>query len=235
MISVCMATYNGETRVRKQLVSIIGQLTDEDEIIIVDDCSKDKTTEICRGILKKFNGKSQIIENKNNLGPIKSFERAIVAASGDYIYLSDQDDEWLTNKVAVCQQIFIDQAVDLIVHDAVVLDGNGRVIDSSWNHYNNNNMKQGVPGNLLKNGYTGAMMAFTKRLKNLAIPFPDNVEMHDQWLFLVAKKKRLKIVRLDEPLMNYVRHGDNVTGMKRRSKKRQLIGRWRMLLDYWLK
>lgn len=56
--------------------------------------------------------------------------------------------------------------------------------------------------------------------------------MHDQWLFLVAQRYHLKTVVLPQPLMKYVRHGDNVTGMQRRGLATMLHGRWRMWRAY---
>ena len=50
-VSVCMATYNGEKFIKKQLVSILDELDQHDELVIVDDCSKDQTVQI----IKSFN------------------------------------------------------------------------------------------------------------------------------------------------------------------------------------
>jgi glycosyltransferase involved in cell wall biosynthesis len=51
-ISVCIATYNGEKFIVSQLRSILGQLSAQDEIIISDDGSQDRTMEI----IKEFKG-----------------------------------------------------------------------------------------------------------------------------------------------------------------------------------
>ena len=50
MISVCMATYNGEKYIREQIDSILSQLKENDEIIISDDSSTDQTI----SIIEKF-------------------------------------------------------------------------------------------------------------------------------------------------------------------------------------
>lgn len=217
MISVCMATYNGSTTIKRQLMSIINQLSEDDEIIIVDDQSKDNTVEIINSIKHEYFPNITIIINKHNMGPIRSFENALRLAQGDYIFLSDQDDVWLPNKVARIKQQFL-QGAQLVVHDGVVVDGNLQVIDNSWNHYNHNKLQQSLLSNIISNGYTGAMMAFSKALVRQALPFPNNIPMHDQWLYDVAKLEKMKIVIIDEPLMQYVRHGNNVTGMKKRHK-----------------
>ena len=69
-ISVCMATYNGEIFLEKQVVSILLELDEFDEIIVVDDCSSDGT--VAR--LEKFNDskdyKNIIRDTKKNLKTI---------------------------------------------------------------------------------------------------------------------------------------------------------------------
>lgn len=232
MISVCMATYNGEKTIKRQLSSIIPQLTATDEIIIVDDDSSDSTISIIQSMRGSSKAPIRIVINEKNEGPIKSFEHALELAKGDGILFSDQDDQWYSNKVYMMQQAFKTGA-DLIVHDAKVVDGDLNLIDESWNSYNNNDLPQTIMSNIVKNGITGAMMGISKKLKNQALPFPKNIEMHDQWIFLVAKKNHDKLVEIKTPLMNYVRHGDNATGMHKRSKKDQLNGRWRMLKYIW--
>lgn len=229
MITVCMATYNGAQFIEKQLRSILSQLESTDEVIIIDDCSTDQTLSLINTTSQDYGINVMISVNQQNQGPIRSFERAIAQANGDYIFLSDQDDQWLPNKVEEVMKAFKVEQADLVVHDSRVMDGAGQVLNQSWNAYNHNQLTVGVGKNLIKNGYTGCMMAFTVALAQSAMPFPEKVEMHDQWLALVAMMTKRKIVCLDEPLMNYVRHGSNVTGMKKRSLTKMVAGRLRML------
>lgn len=232
MISVCMATYNGEKTIERQLRSILSQLSSTDEVILVDDCSTDNTLEVVKKVAGEFPPTVNITQNPINQGPIKSFEKALAQAKGETVFLSDQDDEWLPEKVAAVKEVFEKNQADLVVHDGIVIDGNNEVLDNSWNHFNHNDVNQGVIGTFVKNGFTGAMMACSKRLVAAALPFPDKLEMHDQWLFLVAKKNHLNISVIDKPLMYYVRHGDNVTGMEKRSAFRRAKGRLKMLREY---
>lgn len=225
-VSVCMATYNGAKFVERQLDTVLKQLKPDDEVIIVDDGSKDGTVQIIREV---YGNRVQVFVNVTNLGAIKSFEKAISLAKGDILFLCDQDDLWEEQKVETVLKAFEEQNADLVVHDATVVDGNLEMIHPSWNDYNHNNIKQGIVGNILKNAYTGAFMAFKKELVTKIVPFPATIEMHDQWIALVSMKKKKKIVFIDQPLMKYVRHGGNVTGMRKRSLSTQLKGRLRMI------
>jgi glycosyltransferase involved in cell wall biosynthesis len=227
-----MATYNGEKTIERQLRSILKQLTVQDELVVVDDCSSDNTLDILNEVIQEYNIPTSIQINKKNQGPIKSFETALSLSTENYIFLADQDDEWFDNKVKIIMNTFKNENCDLVVHDGVVVDGHDVVLDNSWNHYNHINVYQGFWGNIYFNAFTGAMMACNRILLSAALPFPKKIEMHDQWLFLVAKKNNMKINVIEEPLMYYVRHGDNVTGIKKRTLFEILNGRKMMLLAY---
>ncbi|WP_428909668.1 glycosyltransferase family 2 protein [Niallia sp. Krafla_26] len=217
-----MATYNGAQFVIRQLDSVLKQLNEDDQVIIVDDRSSDRTLEL---IKDKYGHRVEVHVNEQNLGAIKSFEKAISLAKGEIVFLCDQDDIWEENKVEVVLNAFRNQNADLIVHDAYVVDGRLEVLDPSWNHYNANNTNQKLWGNLTKNAFTGAMMAFRKELIPSILPFPKSIEMHDQWIALVCMLENRNIIHINQPLMKYVRHGGNVTGIKKRKLTEQLKGR----------
>lgn len=221
-ISVCVATYNGADFIIRQLDSVLKQLSEHDQVVIVDDGSKDQTIEL---IKQKYGNRVEVHINEHNLGAIKSFEKAISLAKGDILFLCDQDDIWKDGKVERVLSAFNEQSADLVVHDAYVVDGQLATINPSWNEYNGNDLHQGLVGNIIKNAFTGAMMAFKKDLVAKILPFPKWIEMHDQWIAIVCFREKKKIVYIDEPLMQYVRHGNNVTGMKKRTFTQQLQGR----------
>ncbi|WP_071393485.1 glycosyltransferase family 2 protein [Bacillus tuaregi] len=221
-ISVCLATYNGAAFIIRQLDSVIKQLKDTDEVIVVDDCSTDDTVDL---IKNTYGNRVEVHVNQHNMGAIRNFEKAILLSQGDVVFLCDQDDIWEDNKVEKVMKAFQEQQADLVVHDAVVVDGDLEVLSPSWNEYNHNNIHQGMFGNVLKNAYTGAFMAFKKELIPRVTPFPPTIEMHDQWIALVCMLKKKNIVFLEDKLVKYVRHGGNVTGMKKRSLSQQLKGR----------
>ena len=94
MISVCIATYNGEKYIKEQLLSILPQLGKKDEVIISDDHSTDNTLDIVKGL---NDNRIKIVMNNREKGYTSNFENALSYAIGDYIFLSDQDDIWMSN------------------------------------------------------------------------------------------------------------------------------------------
>src|SRR5688572_22956866 len=95
-VSVALCTYNGANFIGEQLQSICSQTMSPNEIVICDDASTDKTISCIREIKNNYPAIDwKIVKNTSNLGYVKNFEQAISLASGDIIFLSDQDDVWL--------------------------------------------------------------------------------------------------------------------------------------------
>lgn len=227
MISVCIATFNGEKYIKRQLSSILSQLSAGDEVILADDSSTDNTLDVVRSFK---DSRIHIIDGANKHSPIWNFERALSKASGDYIYLADQDDEWLPDKIKVTQQYL--QNYDCIVSDNVCINGDGTIISSSF--YKLNKTKSGKYYNLLiKNGYLGCCMAFKRKVLEASLPFPSNIPMHDIWIGNVAAFK-YNVKFIPEKLIRFCRHGDNVSTTASKSGYRiwnRLMFRWTILSD----
>lgn len=209
MISVCIATYNGENYIERQLSSIISQLNDDDEVIISDDSNNSRTKDIVMNMrdqrINYYNGSHRGTATSN-------FEKALQRAKGDIIFLSDQDDEWLPNKVEVCLKYLKDY--DCIISDNIVLDENGCVLSDSF--FTLNKMHSGKFYNLLiRNNYIGCCMAFNRKVLNAILPFPERIPMHDIWIGNVAAFK-YKIYFIPEKLIKFYRHEgtSSTTGRK---------------------
>ena len=101
MISVVLATYNGEKFIIEQLDTLYGQTRLPDEVIIGDDCSSDKTVEIIKEYIQKHELEKtvRIIENYKNKGYARNFIDLSMEAKGDYIFFCDQDDIWDKDKI----------------------------------------------------------------------------------------------------------------------------------------
>jgi glycosyltransferase involved in cell wall biosynthesis len=195
-----MATYNGEKYIKEQIDSILVQLGENDEIIVSDDGSTDNTIEI---IESYQDSRIKIFRNSfKNL--ILNFEFTLNKAKGDFIFLSDQDDVWLLNKVEVNLGYLIKN--DIVVSNCKVVNQDLEVINKSF--FQLNNSKQGLISNLIKNSYLGCCLAFRKEILGKALPFPKNIPMHDIWLGFVSELF-FKPKFIEEPLMLYRRHGAN--------------------------
>ncbi|MBT4758984.1 MAG: glycosyltransferase [Nitrosomonadales bacterium] len=225
-ISVCMAAYNGENHIEKQISSILCQLKPDDELIIVDDCSQDETA----NIIKNFNdSRIKLLKNKYNSGVVATFENALSMAKGDIIFLSDQDDVWLDNKVSFVRNFFMSNNVDLIVHDALI-ENEGRIISDSL--FSRINSSDGIFKNLYSNSYTGCCMAFKPHILKKVLPIPLKQGIfHDAWIGILSKFYRFKIIFITTPLIIYHRHEANVSSMKRRAIYKIIPDRINLLIS----
>jgi len=200
-ISVCMATYNGEKYIAVQLESILKQLSESDEVVISDDSSTDNTIDI----IKNFKDKRiRLYEHNRFYSPIFNFENALKKASGDIIFLSDQDDIWLDDKVAVMTKLLL--SYDLVVSDCILIDGSGAVLNDSF--FELRGSKAGVIHNLIKNCYVGCCMAFNRKILEKALPFPKAIPMHDMWIGMIGELFG-KTYFCKEKLVKYRRHCKN--------------------------
>jgi len=215
---VCIATYNGEKYIKKQLDSIVKQLDFEDEVIISDDSSTDATV----NILKSYEDpRIRIFLDQKFRSPIFNFEHALSLARGEFIFLSDQDDLWLNNKVNMMLAALRES--DVVISNCRIIDGNDNVIEDSF--FKINGSGRGLLRNLWKNSYLGCCLAVRKGVLKKTLPFPKDIPMHDWWIGIVAEAF-FRITIIHEPLMHYRRHGINATPTGEKSH----FSYWRRLL-----
>ena len=226
-ISVCLATYNGEKYIKEQLDSILPQLSANDEVIISDDGSTDSTKKI---IYNYQDSRLKFFVNNNEKSPIKNFENAIQKATGDFIFLSDQDDVWRNDKVKKIILAFSsDNSLTLVFSNAEIIDENG--ISKNYNFFKDNEANYtSIFKAFFKNQFLGCTIAFKSELKSKILPFPYGIPMHDWWIGVLSLFYG-KVKFLNESLISYRRHNNNVTSES--SSNLLSIINWRITL-LWL-
>lgn len=229
MISVCIATYNGERYLKEQIDSILKQLGSKDEIIISDDGSTDQTISIIEGY-QKNNVKIKLVEGPRQ-GVIANFNNAISLSKGKIIFLADQDDVWLPDKVEKIRFFFDEHpSIDLVISDLSIVNEKLEVLEPSYFRFKK--VKKGLFSNIIKNNFIGAGMAFRSDLKTVALPIPSNVPMHDMWLGLIASSNS-RSGFLEENLTLYRRHENNVSEIKTKANLFTMF-KWRVLICWYL-
>jgi glycosyltransferase involved in cell wall biosynthesis len=204
MISVCIATYNGEKYIREQLDSIIKQLDENDEIIISDDGSSDTTL----NIIESYKDNRIFLYKNSFKDVVLNFEFAIEKSKGEYIFLSDQDDIWHKDKVKCFMKCFLENLnITLLISDFQIIDQSGFHLNKV---YNKNKFSNSLIKNIIANNFIGCAMAFTSNTKNVIMPFPKHIAMHDWWIGTCSKIFG-DIYFIDQKLHFYRRHDNTVT------------------------
>ena len=203
MNTVCVATYNGEAYIEQQLRSILAQIAPDDEVIVSDDGSTDKTLKIV-----DFIGEKRIrIRHSKAHYYRDNFVEMLQEAKGDIIFLSDQDDVWLPGKYERCIEEL--KTADLVCTNSQMTDAQLNVIEP--NFFRIYHSGPGVLKNALNNTYYGSCMAFRRSLLDKALPMPQTHEIgHDLWLGLVAEMTGT-VRFIDTPYLLYRRHEQTAT------------------------
>ena len=205
-ISIAMATYNGANFLQRQLDSFLSQTRQPDELVVCDDGSSDDTFSILERFRQTAPFSVRIYRNAVNLGFTKNFEKALTKCTGDLVFLSDQDDIWLPEKVAFVEEIFLENPDKLLViHDGRLVDEH--LVGHGANIFSQVSAAYGSPDSIL----TGALTAVRKELLACALPVPDGMVGHDVWLHNIARLLDSRCV-IDKELQLIVRHGANTSG-----------------------
>lgn len=224
--SIAMATYNGEKYINEQIESILKNMNPDDELIISDDGSTDKTIDI----IKKYQKKDKRI--KLFKGPSKgvkqNFANAIKNTKGKYIFLADQDDIWEKNKIETIDKLFKNNNYMVITHNALIVDEKLSPYNKTFFEFRNS--KKGMIKNLYKNSYIGCCMAFRRDLIDKILPIPNNIEMHDQWIGFLGEEYGESFF-VNECLIKYRRHSNNASEMKHHPVLKMIKNRINLIIE----
>lgn len=207
LISIALCTYNGEKHLVKQLDSLINQTYRPLEIIAVDDQSSDSTLLILKQYAEKYPF-LKVIQNKENLGFVKNFEKAILNCTGSYIAMSDQDDIWLENKIETLYENIGDNV--LVYHNSVFIDEHDDIIgEKKLNElFGNYDGCSNVPF-LIANCVPGHATMFRSELVTHMLPFHKDF-YHDWWIAFVAVNIG-QIKAIPDVMVKYRQHELSIT------------------------
>ena len=222
-MSVAMATYNGERFVVEQMRSILDELAPTDELIVVDDASSDGTVGRIEALR---DARVHVLVQDRNMGVRASFDRALRACRGCFVFLSDQDDRWRPGKRAALVEA-LQRGALLALSDARVIDAEGRVVEQSF-MARRGGFRGGALATLVRNRYLGCAMAFRRELLEEALPIPERVPQHDMWIGMLAALNG-PVSYLPQPLIDYRRHAGNLSPGRRASLGRMVAWRWRLV------
>ncbi|AMO98701.1 glycosyl transferase 2 family protein [Collimonas arenae] len=229
---VALCTFNGRAYLGEQLASLLAQERRPDQIAIYDDGSVDGSWEFVQEWAQNAPLPVSVHRHAERMGYVKNFEAAVQALDTDLIFLCDQDDIWLPNKISLMAQEFEEHQDLLLLHtDARLVDAAAQDLGVSLFEalrLSDNERQAVLAGNALeilcrRNLVTGATAAFRRCLLEIALPFPTAL-VHDEWL-AIASATCGRMSLLDTPTILYRQHANNALGMPlSKWRIRQLLG-----------
>lgn len=221
MVSIVMATYNGEKYLEEQIESILSSTYQDFKLYIFDDGSKDSTMDILNNYQKQYPDKINISQNETNLGVTHNFLNAINRTTADYIMLCDQDDVWKKDKIARTlkrmrqMEVQFEKELPIAVFtDAHVVDSNLNMIHESFFLSGRLNPRLTDLSHLLmENKLIGCTVMINAALRKVlqSSCLPQKAKFHDGWLGLIASSLG-KIGFIKEPTLLYRQHEANLVG-----------------------
>ncbi len=208
LISIVVATYNGEAYLEQQLESLVSQTYGNFEIIVSDDNSTDKTVEILSKYSKQYG--ITVITNKSEKGLVGNFSNGLKVAKGEYISLCDQDDIWELNKLETLLERIDD--FDIVQGQLTIIDDSGAYHPAQYMHdaYEiNKTSLYSIENYIKENPMLGCATLITRECIQRSLPVPDGFVYHDWWIALDAILRGKGICNIDIPVVQYRQHEVN--------------------------
>lgn len=210
LVSVALCVHNGAAYLRQQMDSILAQSEPRLEVVALDDASTDGSLAILNEYAAR-DARVRVEPNAINLGPSRSFERAMALGRAPFIAPSDQDDIWHPRKLERLLGAIGES--DLAYCDSAYVDAEGRA--SGRRISDDMAMLQGRAGLrfALTNSVSGHAMLVRRDLFEAVRPFP--AEMFHDWWLAARAAGRHGVVHIDEALVQFRRHGGALTSLGR--------------------
>ncbi len=209
MVSVVLPVYNGERFISESIKSILNQSYQNIELIIVNDCSTDKTEEIIKEF-EKSDDRIRVIKNSSNLKLPKSLNVGFEQAKGSYYTWTSDDNMYMPNAIETMVSYLKDHPdISMVYSDYTNINEIGDSIDKA---------ELQASKYLLVENVCGASFMYTREIAEEVGKYDENLflaEDYDYWIRISSKGK---IVHLPENLYFYRCHQYSLT-----SKRKELV------------
>lgn len=199
-VSIIIPAFNAERFIGRALRSVIGQsYVDGFEVIVVDDCSTDRTA----FALDLFKEEIRLLRNEVKVGLPGSLNRAVRAARGKYIVRVDADDYVAHDYLYILQRFLeANTHMDAIACDYLVVDDAESVLERV---------------NCMERPIGCGIMFRSDHLIDIGL-YDDALLMHEDRDLRLRFLEKYGIARLELPLYRYRRHTNNMTNDKSTSE-----------------
>lgn len=217
-LSVSMITFQGAAYLKAQMDSILGQSIPVHEIIVCDDGSTDGTLEILAAYKASY-PQIQLYFNEKNLGTVANMQQCLRMMSGDIIFLADQDDVWLPNKVEKTITFFQENpSADAVFSNADIINEVGEKVKDMtlWDiiGFPHDQVELSDFERRVDNVVTGAGLAFKRDPSLIEKDIPQMPGLlHDGWIGLYFAAKNALMAN-PEKLFQYRSHANQQVGGK---------------------
>lgn len=198
LVSIIMAAYNAEKTIEQAIESVLNQTYSNFELLVINDCSKDRTAKLVEDFSAK-DSRVRLISNEKNSGVSFTRKHGLEEANGSWIAILDSDDAWAPEKLEKQIELQNRTNADLLFTGSAFMDSNGRPIDWYLHAPAEVTYRQLLKQNVLSN--SSALVRKELYAKYYAV----GDGMHEDfaiWLSILKEEGR-KAYGVDEPLLIY--------------------------------
>lgn len=213
-VSIVLPTYNGERYLRESIDSILSQSFTDWELIIVNDCSSDRTADIAEEYAAS-NNRIQVIHNIENQKLPKSLNIGFSAATGKYLTWTSDDNLYMPDALSVmAEYLDLHKNIYMVRTDMNIIDQMGRITGKT-NPYSDEK--------LYTYNCLGACFLYRKEVRDEIGDYDADtfcVEDYDYWLRVLQKFG--KIISINQILYQYRRHEGSLSETRKKQVSDEL-------------
>ena len=197
-VSIIVPAFNAENTVAETLDSILSQTFSDFEVIVINDCSNDRTIEVLTSYSERDN-RIKVYSNAVNSGVSFSRNFGVKTASSEWIAFLDSDDKWREDKLEK-QLGLLEEYPDasLIYTGSSFMDENGQEYGYTMHVENKLDYKT-----LLKRNLISCSSVLVKKSVMEKIEMPSDKMSEDYYAWLKIVKAEKYAYGIDEPLLIY--------------------------------
>ncbi len=212
VISILLPAYNAAKYIEQTINSLLHQSFTDFELLVIDDGSTDNTVSIIKGFT---DSRIVLIQNEQNLGLVKTLNKAIALCKGIYIARMDADDIALPHRLQL-QKEFLDNHTNIaaVAGWVTFIDAEGNK-NGVWELDRQTNTALQIKNALVKENciaHPTVMIRAEVLKKFLYSEKQQHIEDYDLWLRMMVSG--LRIEKIQQPVLDYRVHAASVTGTK---------------------
>lgn len=223
LVTVVIPVYNREHTILRAVNSVLSQTYSNIEVIVVDDCSTDKTVEIIRNCR---DSRIRLISLPYNQGANAARNMGIAMAAGEFIAFQDSDDEWMQNKLEKQIAYMLKEKLLASFTPYILHDGE-RTMAMPCNYLNTELYQASLTETLKKYNCVGTpTLVIRKEVISHIGMFDEKMPRLQDYEFVIRLVKSFKCGYICEPLVNAYKVGESIS-----SDKEALLNAYVRLLE----
>jgi glycosyltransferase involved in cell wall biosynthesis len=134
LISIIVSCYNHESFVGEALDGVLSQTYAPLDIVILDDCSTDRTSDIIRAKLANHPDRTDVrfIRNETNIGMRANSELGLSLTRGSFVSIVCGDDILLPDMISEVAKVWQEENVSMVITNAIYIDEESQLLDRTF-------------------------------------------------------------------------------------------------------